>query len=74
MKTLYTLIKVLSNERPRQSAAVMDKTRKTLNDKESRLRQWLEHFSDVLNREKPSNPVSEMETELQDEIEETQQS
>ena len=70
MKTLYTLTKVLSNERPRQSAAVMDKTGKILNDKESRIRRWLEHFSEVLNRENPSNPVCEMEIELPDEIEE----
>ena len=70
MKTLYTLTRVLSNERPRQSAAVMDKTGKILNDKESNLRRWLEHFSEVLNRESPSNPVSEMEIELPDEIEE----
>lgn len=71
MKTLYTLTKVLSNERPRQSAAVMDKTGKILNDKESKSRRWLEHFSEVLNRENPSNPVCEMEIELPDEIEET---
>ena len=31
MKTLYTLTKVSSNEQPRQSAAVMDKTGKILN-------------------------------------------
>ena len=29
----------------------------------------MEHFSEVLNRENPSNPVSEMEIELLDEIE-----
>ena len=40
MKTLYTLTKELSNERPRQSAAVMDKTGKILNDKESKLRRF----------------------------------
>ena len=70
MKTLYTLTKVLSNERPRQSATVMDKTGKFLNDKESKIRRRLEHFSEVLNRENPSNPVCEMEIELPDEIEE----
>ena len=70
MKTLYTLTKVLSNERPRQSAAVMDKTGKILNDKESKLRRWLEHFSEVLNGENTSNAVSEMEIKLPDEIEE----
>ena len=70
MKTLYTLTKVLSNERPRQSAAVMDKNGKILNDKESKTKLRLEHFTEVLNRENPSNPVSEMEIELPDEIEE----
>ena len=70
MKTLYTLTKVLSNERPRQSAAVMDKTGKILNDKESKIRRWLEHFSEVLNRENPSNPICEIEIEVPDEIEE----
>ena len=58
MKTLYTLTKVLSNERPRQSAAVIDKNGKILNDKESKTKWWLAHFSEVLNRENPSNPVS----------------
>ena len=38
MKTLYTLTKVLSNERPRQSAEVMDKTGKILYNKESKIR------------------------------------
>ena len=40
MKTLYTLTKELSNERPRQSAAVMGKTGKFLNDKENTLRRF----------------------------------
>ena len=30
----------------------------------------MEHFTEVLNRENPSNPVSEMEIELPDEIDE----
>ena len=67
MKTLYTLTKVLSNERPRQNAAVIGKI---LNDKESKTNRWLEYFSEVLNRENPSNPVSEIEIKLSDEIEE----
>ena len=48
----------------------MDKTGKILNDKESKIRRWLENFSEVLNRENPSNPVCEIEIELPDEIEE----
>ena len=30
----------------------------------------MEHFSEVLNRENPSNPICEIEIELPDEIEE----
>ena len=48
----------------------MDKTGKILNDKESKIRRWLEHFSEVLNRVNPSNPICEIEIELPDEIEE----
>ena len=48
----------------------MDKTGKILNDKESKIRRWLEHFSEVLNRKNPINPVCEMEIELPDEIQE----
>ena len=58
MKTLYSLTKVLSNERPRRSAAVKDKNGNILNDKESKTKRWYEHFNDVLDREKSSNPVS----------------
>ena len=46
----------------------MDKAGKIFNDKESKLRRWLEHFSEVLDRENLKNPVSEMEIELADEI------
>ena len=70
MKTLYTINEVIRNERPRQSAAVMDKTGKILNDKESKSRRWLEPFPEVLNRENTSNAVSEMEIKLPDKIEE----
>ena len=68
MKTLYTLTKVLSNERPRQSATVMDKNAKSLMIKKVIPNDgW---STEVLNKENPSNPVSEIEIELPDEIEE----
>ena len=35
----------------RKTKAECCKTGKILNDKESKLRRWLEHFSEVLNRE-----------------------
>ena len=36
----------------------------------SKTRRWLEHFTEVLDRENPSNPISETEIELPDEVEE----
>lgn len=48
----------------------MDKIGKIFNDRESKLRWWLEYFFEVLNRENFSNLVSEMEIELLDEIDE----
>ena len=47
----------------------MDKNGKILNDKESKTKRWLEHFSEVLNRKNPSNPVSNIDIVLPDEIE-----
>lgn len=64
MKTLYTLTKVLSNERLRQYAAVKDKNGNILNDKGSITRRRLEHLNEVLERENSSNPVSVTEIEL----------
>ena len=63
MKTVYSRTKVLSNERPRQSAAVKDKNGNILNDKESKTERWYEYFYEVLNRENPSNQVSIVERE-----------
>ena len=48
----------------------MDKNGKILNYKKSKTKRCLEHFTEVLNRENPSNPVSEMKIVLPDEIEE----
>lgn len=48
----------------------MDKIGKIFNDRESKLRWWLEYFFEVLNRENFSNLVSEMEIEFLDEIDE----
>lgn len=64
MKTLYTLTKVLSNERLRQYAAVKDKNGNILNDKGNITRRRLEHLNEVLERENSSNPVSVTEIEL----------
>lgn len=47
----------------------MDKNSKILNDKESKTRRGLEHFTKVLNRENPRNSVSTTEIELPDTVE-----
>ena len=59
MKTLYIITKALSNEKPKRIAAICDKRGKTLQDKVSKNRRWLEHLKEVLNRENPINPISE---------------
>ena len=32
--------------------------RKILNDRENKIKRWLEHFSEILNKENPKNPLS----------------
>ena len=56
MRTLYGLIKSLSNERPRRSGAILDKDGNLLSSKEEIQARWTEHFQDVLNRGAPTNP------------------
>ena len=56
MKTLYGLTKILCNEKPKQSTAVLDKSG-NLNKKEEVQARWTEHFKEVLNRGEPENPV-----------------
>ena len=66
MKTLYTLTTVLSNERAKAKSCSNGQKWQD----ESKTRRWLEHFTEVLNRENPSNPISETEIELSDEVKE----
>ena len=69
MKTLYQLTKVLCNERPPHSASVLDKEGKIITGKEETMNRWVEHFAEVLNRPKPDNPVSEVNTNPEEQIE-----
>ena len=70
MKILYSWTKALSNERQTHSAVVKDKNGNILSDKVIKTKRWYEHFNEVLNREKLSNPVSIPEIEAPDETEE----
>ena len=56
MKKLYGLTKTLCNERPRQSAAVLDKNGNLISGKTEILSRWTEHFKEVLNREDHTIP------------------
>ena len=66
MRALYGLTKVLSNERPKQNAAIKDKDGNLLTESEERKRRWKEHFSEILNREAPENPVTEEDVVMQE--------
>ena len=56
MKTLYGLTKILCNEKPTQSTAVLDESGNLLNKNEVQA-QWTKHFKEVLNGGEPENPV-----------------
>jgi hypothetical protein len=61
MRTLYGLTKTLCNERSRRSGAVLDKGGNLLSSKEDIQARWTEHFQEILNREAPTNPITEEE-------------
>ena len=69
MKTFFPQTKVLRNQRHTRCATVKDKN-DMLSDKQRKTKRWYEHFNEVLNREKLSNPVSILEIEAPDETEE----
>jgi len=75
MKTLYGLTKTLCNERTKRSSEVQDKDGNLLSSKEDIQARWTEHFQEILNREAPSNPITEEEdggdefTDITEEIE-----
>lgn len=57
MRTLYGLTKILCNEKPKQTTAVLDKNGKLLNKREEVRERWTEHFKEILNRGETENPV-----------------
>lgn len=62
MKTLYELKKKICNqERPRQSTAVIDKNGIIVNGKDEVQARWTEHFKEIINREEPTNPITDEE-------------
>ena len=57
MKTLYSLTKTLSNEKPKKCVTINNKDGKTITNSEERKERWKEHFSEILNRPEPEHPL-----------------
>ena len=66
MRTLYNLTKTICNERPRLSAAVLDKNGDLVNGKDEVQGRWTEHFKEILNRDEPPNPITQGEGDIID--------
>ncbi|GFS06814.1 hypothetical protein ElyMa_004714300 [Elysia marginata] len=65
-KTLYSIVKTLTNERPRKSTAIKDKENNIITNSEDRKKRWKEHFNEILNRNEPVNPVCEEEAPVEE--------
>ena len=68
-KELYTITKMLTGERRRQTVGVKDKQGALKTEKKDRMDRWRKHFSEILNREDPTNPVTVEDVEEVDAIE-----
>ena len=58
-KELYNITKTLARERRRQEVDVPDKQGVIKTEAQERLQRWVAHFSEILNRDVPMNPVKE---------------
>ena len=67
-KELYSMTKTIAGERRRQEVGVKDKQGVLKTEMQERLQRWVEHFSEILNRDDPVNPVEEDEIEEPEEI------
>ena len=63
LKELHEVVKQLTGQNFRQTAAVKDKDGKLLKNQEARLGRWKEHFENVLNRQAPEESPEEGENE-----------
>ena len=56
---LYNITKTLAGKPRRQEVGVKDKQGVINTEAQERLQRWVEHFSEILNRDVPMNPVEE---------------
>ena len=59
MKVVHSVTTTLVGEKKKQSVAVKDKHGELKTEKQEKLARYVEHFSDVLNREEPSLPAGD---------------
>ena len=69
-RELYNITKAIVGERKRQEVGVKNKQGEFKTETQEKLQRWVEHFSEILNRDDPTNPVEEYGREETDEIEE----
>ena len=69
-KELYKRAETIAGKWKRQEVGVKDKQGVLKTDVQERLQRWVEHFSEILNRDVPINPVEEDGGEELKEIEE----
>ena len=69
-RELYNMTKAIVGERKRQELGVRNKQGELKTEAREKLQRWVEHFSEILNRDDPTNPVEEYSREEADEIEE----
>ena len=63
-----SITKTIAGERRRQEVGVKDKQGVLKTEMQERLQRWIEHFSEILNRDDTVNPVEENEMEEPEEI------
>ena len=68
-RELYNMTKAIVGERKRQEVGMRNKQGELKTEAQEKLQRWVEHFSEILNRDDPTNPV-EYSREETDEIEE----
>ena len=61
---------MLTGEKRRQTVGVKDKQGVLRSEKSDGMERWKEHFSEILNRDAPIDPITEDEIEDVEEIEE----
>ena len=69
-RELYNMTKAIVGERKRQEVGVRNKQGELRTEAREKLQRWVEQFSEILNRDDPTNPVEEYSREETGEIEE----